>query len=103
MADISVRNATRQSLDQVTIVWDRQELRCGLVSAGGLARVYEAGIPKGATSQVALITFVEDRTRHPRTIVVDTSPLTKQSGSYQATFAIKSLTNAEVIVAPKPW
>lgn len=103
MADVSVRNDSRHSLDEVTIVWDRKELRCGLVPAGGFARVYEAGVPKGATSSVAHITFVEDRTRHPRNIVLDVSKLAQQTGSYQAVFAIKSLTNAEVIIAPKQW
>jgi hypothetical protein len=94
--DISVKNETSLSLDQVEVEWDGPSLVGGILSAGIEKTTLDVSPPG---SDVAVLTFVEAIGRKPHTNRLDVSRLKRLSpGLYDVTIAIVSLDSLELRV-----
>jgi hypothetical protein len=116
--DVTIRNDSTNHLDWVTVKWDEAEIPAGVMGSGKAVTILDAGLPKDATTNVAIFEFINEddpglnwdsgsnqevrmrREKSWRRVPVDVSRLLQLGpGHYEVTFRLLSLTNATVAVA----
>lgn len=94
--DISLRNDSGFPLDWMNVQWEGPTLIGGSMPAGASKTTMDVLPP---SSDVAAVTFVEDRSRARHSIRLNVSRLKGLApGRHKVTIAVKSLTQAELLI-----
>jgi hypothetical protein len=115
--DVTIQNDSSNHLDWVSVNWGGRILRAGVMPPGKGAMIFEAGLPAGVTTNVAVIEFINEdtpgldwasgsreevRARREKSwtrVPVDVSRLLRLGhGPYSITFRILSVTNADLLI-----